>query len=74
MKKNTSGLILMYALILTVLIGFLAFIIVNKESMIVSNIYYNFYDTKMSTNIYNKADVASKDYTVNNSGAYLEIK
>ncbi len=74
MKNNNSGLILMYALILSILVGFLAFIIINKESMIVSNLYYNFYDIKMSSNIYNKADIASKDYIANNSGAYLKIK
>ncbi|MDD5213569.1 MAG: hypothetical protein PHG82_04050 [Candidatus Gracilibacteria bacterium] len=74
MKKNTSGLILIYAIVLTVMVRFLAFIIVNKQSMIVSNLYYNFYDTKMAKNIYNKADIASKDYTANNSGAYQQIK
>lgn len=74
MKKNNSWIILIYALLLVVLTSVLVYIIVNKQSMMMSNLYQSYYDTKISKNIYNKADISWKDYLIDNTWSYSQIK
>lgn len=73
MKNNKNWIILMYALILSIMISVFALIIINKQWLFISNLEYNYYDSKMGKNIYNKSDVTLKNYINNSTWAYSSV-
>lgn len=73
MKKNKNWTILVYALILSILVSILSLIIINKQSIFIWNLEYTKYDSKLLKNIYNKADIASKDFLLDWTWAYSKI-
>lgn len=74
MKKNTNAVVLIYALVLSILMRILSIVISNKQSIFIDNLNYNFYDSTMLKNIYNKADISSKDFVLDSTWTYLKIK
>ncbi|MDD4151932.1 MAG: hypothetical protein PHR68_04925 [Candidatus Gracilibacteria bacterium] len=72
--RNKSGIILFYAVILSLLVSILALIIVNKENIFISNLQYNYFDTKLFKNINSKSDIVNKDFINSGTGVYSNIK